>query len=121
MNTKRVIIVGAGPGGLAAGMLLAHNGYQVDIFEQKSYIGGRNGYIQLGDYQFDIGPTFFLMKSILEGIFKETGRNLADYVQIDNLDPMYRLSFNDEREFFPSTDQDKMKAEMERLWPESKE
>jgi phytoene desaturase len=60
MNTRRVIIIGAGPGGLSAGMLLAHHGYQVDIYEQNSYIGGRNGHIKLGDYQFDIGPNFSL-------------------------------------------------------------
>jgi phytoene desaturase len=119
MKTKRVVIVGAGPGGLSAGMLLAHNGYQVDIYEQNSYFGGRNGHIQLGDYLFDIGPTFFLMKSILEEIFRETGRNLEEYVKLYHLDPMYRLSFSNEQEFFPSTDRTKMRAEMERIWPGS--
>jgi phytoene desaturase len=119
MNNKRVIIIGAGPGGLSAGMLLAHNGYQVDIYEQNAYVGGRNGSIQLGDYTFDIGPTFFLMKNILEEIFKKTDRKLEDHVKLSHLDPMYRLSYTNEREFFPSTDQEKMKQEMERLWPGS--
>lgn len=116
MRKKRVIIVGAGPGGLTCGMLLASKGFQVDFFEKKSYIGGRNGSIKMGDFTFDIGPTFFLMKDVLEDIFRETGRNLSDYAELCHLDPMYRLVFKD-KTFFPSSDKDKMVAEMERVFP----
>lgn len=42
---KRVIVIGAGPGGLAAAMLLAGHGYQVDVFEKQPYVGGRNASI----------------------------------------------------------------------------
>ncbi len=67
----RVAIVGAGPGGLAAGLLLASQGYDIEIFEARSEIGGRNGRLQLGEYSFDIGPTFFLMPHLLEEIFTD--------------------------------------------------
>ncbi|MGL5355972.1 MAG: NAD(P)-binding protein, partial [Cetobacterium sp.] len=40
MKKVDVIIVGAGPGGLAAGLLLSNKGYSVKIFEKKSYVGG---------------------------------------------------------------------------------
>ena len=36
-KNKRVIIVGAGPGGLTAGMLLQHHGYQVTVFEKSVF------------------------------------------------------------------------------------
>ena len=65
MANKKIIIVGAGPGGLSAGMLLASKGYDVKIYEKEAIIGGRNGFITLGEYTFDIGPTFFMMKDIL--------------------------------------------------------
>jgi phytoene desaturase len=42
-NKKRIAIIGAGPGGLAAAMLLAHEGFEVHVYEQKSQVGGRNG------------------------------------------------------------------------------
>ena len=58
---KKIAIVGAGPGGLSAGMLLANKGHKVEIFEKKPYIGGRNSELKLGEYKFDLGPTFFLM------------------------------------------------------------
>ncbi len=55
---KRVAIVGAGPGGLSAAMLLSANGFDVTLYEKQAQVGGRNGKIRRGDYTFDIGPTF---------------------------------------------------------------
>lgn len=115
-NKKKIIIIGAGPGGLAAGMLLAHKGFKVEIYEKEKIPGGRNGYFKLGDYKFDIGPTFFMMDFILRGIFKETGRDLDDYVKMIKLSPMYRLVFDDRR-VDVYQDDDKMMAEMARAFP----
>jgi phytoene desaturase len=120
MNKKRVIIIGAGPGGLACGMLLAKAGFNVDIFEKRPYIGGRNGSFQMDGFTFDIGPTFFLMKNILEDIFKSTGRILSDHVRLIQIDPMYRLAFKD-RTLFPSTNKEKMIKDLEKNFPGSSE
>ncbi len=119
MGNKRVLIIGAGPGGLSCGMLLAHRGFDVTILEKTDVIGGRNAAFKLGKYTFDTGPTFFLMKDILERIFEATGRNLDEYVKLMNLDPMYRLVFNKDKDFYPSTEKGKMKAELERVFPGS--
>ncbi|MBN1398141.1 MAG: phytoene desaturase [Bacteroidetes bacterium] len=114
-NCKRVIIVGAGPGGLAAGMLLASKGYSVDIYEKEKQAGGRNSFYKLGSYVFDIGPTFFMMKDVLQLIFAKCGKKLEDYADIVRLDPMYRLKFADGRELYPSPDKSKMKQTMEKF------
>lgn len=118
MNRKKVIIVGAGPGGLTAGMILSHYGLDVEIFEKQGSIGGRNAFLQAGDFRFDVGPTFFLMKDVLERIFQLCGKNLYDYVRLIELDPMYRLAF-DNMTFFPSSNFEKMIDEMERNFPGS--
>jgi phytoene desaturase len=47
-------------------------------------------------YRFDIGPTFLMMKSLLDRIFIEAGMNSADYLEFVRLDPMYELRFDDE-------------------------
>ncbi len=97
MKDKHIIIIGigAGPGGLTAGMLLASKGYKVTIFEKDTQLGGRNKSIFLGPYKFDLGPTFLMMKYILDQIFDSVGRKVHNYLVLKRLDPMYRLSFSD--------------------------
>ncbi|MDX2147778.1 MAG: phytoene desaturase family protein [Planctomycetota bacterium] len=96
--TCEVAIVGAGPGGLAAAVLLAARGLKVRVFESQDRIGGRCSRVWLGDaadtsrqYAFDRGPTFFLMPYVLDEVFAAAGRRLADEVELRRLDPMYRL------------------------------
>ena len=43
INNKKVIIIGAGPGGLAAGMLLASKGYSVNIYEKQKKVACYRG------------------------------------------------------------------------------
>lgn len=118
MNTPSpsIAIIGAGPGGLAAAILLAHRGYAVDLFEKAPVVGGRNAKLRVGEAAFDTGPTFFILPGILEEIFREVGRDLNDYVKVVKLDPMYRLIYDD-RYMDVSTDRDKMRAELERAFP----
>lgn len=116
MSQRRVAVIGAGPGGLAAAMLLSGQGYQVTVYEKQAYLGGRTSKLQLGDYTFDRGPTFFMHPVILEDIFKKVGKNLHDYVDLIKLDPLYRLQFGD-LQFEPSTDQQKTAELIEQLFP----
>ncbi|HRX77222.1 MAG TPA: NAD(P)-binding protein, partial [Candidatus Cloacimonadota bacterium] len=87
---QHVLVVGAGPGGLTAGMLLQHYGYQVTILEKADRVGGRNARIDLGAYHFDTGPTFLMMKFILDEMFAAVGRKTEDYLHTTQLEPMYR-------------------------------
>jgi phytoene desaturase len=115
---KKVAIVGAGPGGLTAGMILASHGYQVDLYEKEPRVGGRNGCLEQDGYRFDIGPTFLMMKFILEEMFQIAGgRNVDDYLDIRSLDPLYRLVFSEERQFLPTQDKAKLKEQVDRLYP----
>ncbi|MGX6590755.1 phytoene desaturase family protein [Cetobacterium ceti] len=117
---KNIIIVGGGPGGLTAGMLLGIKNYKVKIFEKKDKIGGRNSRLELNGYNFDMGPTFFLMKHILEEIFFEVGKNLDDYVETMEINPMYRLKFPN-FEFYPYSysEMDKMLDSLDKTFPGS--
>ncbi|MEQ9095670.1 MAG: phytoene desaturase family protein [Phycisphaerales bacterium] len=90
-----IAIIGAGPGGLAAAMLLAASGARVKVYEAQSRVGGRTSRVSLqgesGEFRFDLGPTFFLMPYVLDEIFRAAGLRLADAVELTRLDPMYRL------------------------------
>jgi len=93
MRTREVLIVGAGPGGLAAALLLAKAGLKVKIIERLPIIGGRTSTIEAGGYKFDLGPTFFLYPRVLEEIFAAVGSNLRHEVEMVRLDPQYRILF----------------------------
>ena len=116
-QTKHIVIVGAGPGGLTAGMLLAKRGFKVTLFEKNPEVGGRNRPLRLDGFTFDTGPTFLMMKFVLEQMFEEAGRRLDDYVQTVPLDPMYRLKFDD-RELLVSSDAETMRRELRQAFPE---
>ena len=95
IQTKKVGIVGAGPGGLMAAMLLSSKGYDVTVYEQSKQIGGRCGKLSQGNYSWDIGPTFLMYKELLAECFEEAGENINDHLDIIALDPMYKLFYAD--------------------------
>lgn len=119
MSEKRkVVIVGAGPGGLSAAMILAHKGVDVLVLEKNANPGGRNAAIKLGDYTFDTGPTFLMMDFVLRDLFAITGRNLDHHLKLTRLDPMYRLGFKT-FDLKMCDKPDEMKKRLEAIWPGS--
>ncbi len=120
MAKARIGIVGAGPGGLTAAMILAHRGFDVTVFEEQDTVGGRNAPIHLGDYTFDAGPTFLMMKFILDEVFKEAGRDSADYLDFVELDPLYRLRIGG-KEIFPSPRPEETKEQIRAAFPGNEE
>ena len=93
MKSRKVVVVGAGPGGLAAAMQLAYAGCDVTVIERRDRVGGRTSAIEIDDFRFDCGPTFFLYPRVLSEIFQSVGRDLMSDVPMKRLDPQYRLTF----------------------------
>ena len=120
MNRK-VSIIGAGPGGLAAAMLLAKAGVDVTVHEARDVIGGRSSTITAptpqGTFRFDTGPTFFLYPRVLSDIFAACGRSLDDEVELIRLDPQYHLIFEGGGEIQATGDMERMAAEIARFSP----
>ena len=117
MSKKKVAVIGAGPGGLTAAMVLAARGYAVELFERAKRVGGRNAKLEIGPFTFDTGPTFLMMIDILEDAFKLAGRDLHELLDIKRIDPLYRLQYSDGRAFFPTANQEHMKEQINRLFP----
>jgi len=95
---ERITIIGAGPGGLAAAMLLGKAGFKVTLLERLDRVGGRTSTLTAdapagGQYRFDMGPTFFLYPRVISEIFDACGYDFATEVPCERLDPQYRLVF----------------------------
>ncbi len=118
MKNKTAVIVGAGPGGLAAAMLLGAKGYEVDVYEKQAVPGGRSGRLRLGEYTFDRGATFVMMPPLLEELFERAGRSVHDYVELHKLDPLYGLYFDQGRTvLMPSSDNEETARRIKELFP----
>ena len=89
----QVLIVGAGPGGLTAAMMLAKAGVKVTILEKCEDVGGRTKIVEKDGYKFDNGPTFFHYPEIAEEIFRALGKDAHEELKLIRLDPNYRLVF----------------------------
>ncbi len=118
MKQKRnVVIVGAGPGGLAAAILLGQSGLNVTVVESRGTVGGRTSTIEKQGFKFDTGPTFFLYPRVLQEIFAVAGRSLDREVPMVRLDPQYRLVFGSGGELLATPDIARMEQAIAKVSP----
>jgi phytoene desaturase len=116
--SKRVTIIGAGPGGLASAILLAAAGVDVTILERLPRVGGRTSAHEAEGFRFDVGPTFFLYPQVLRQIFAAAGHDLDREVELVRLDPQYRLLFGAGGEILATPDRQRMERAIAALSPE---
>jgi phytoene desaturase len=117
-NQRHVVIVGAGPGGLAAALLLAKSGVKVTIVEKRSEVGGRTSTLEQDGFKFDVGPTFFLYPKVLKEIFSAAGYDLDAEVPMTRLDPQYRLVFGGGGELLATPNVERMTQAIAKISPE---
>ncbi len=115
---SQVVIVGAGPGGLAVAMLLAKSGAQVTILEKRSQVGGRTSTIEQDGFKFDVGPTFFLYPKVLREIFRISGYDLDGEGPGTRLDPQDRRVFGAGGELVATPDAERMRQAIAAISPQ---
>jgi phytoene desaturase len=115
-NSKSVLIIGAGLGGLATALRMSVKGYSVTIVEKDHQAGGRLNEIKQDGFTFDMGPSFFSMSYEFDELFKSCG--IPNPLEYQQLDPLYVVNFaNSKRQFKISTNLDKLTKEFEDLEP----
>ena len=90
---KSVIIIGAGIGGLAVANMLQKAGFQVNVYEKNSQLGGRAGKRVTKGFTFDTGPSWYLMPAVFEQYFTLFNINVTHELDIKRLDPAYKVFF----------------------------
>ncbi len=78
MSNERVIVVGAGAGGLAAAAELAIAGRDVLVVESAATVGGKMHQVRSGEHWIDAGPTVFTMRWVFEELFAAAGEQFAN-------------------------------------------
>jgi phytoene desaturase len=90
-----VVVVGAGAGGLAAAIELAHAGHRVDVLEQSDAPGGKCARITRGQHTWDAGPSLLTLPGVFADLFDSTGAPLADELELVRVEPVTRYAFAD--------------------------
>ncbi|MGI8668038.1 MAG: phytoene desaturase family protein [Jatrophihabitans sp.] len=108
----RVVIIGAGLGGLSAALRLAGTGRDVRIVEAGDAPGGLMGRRHRAGYTFDTGPTVLTLPSLIDDALACVGESRSDWLQLDRLEPSYQAHYADGSVLRSYSDPDRMAAEV---------
>lgn len=91
----RVVVIGAGMGGMAAAARLRVKGHDVTVLEAAPTYGGKLGSLSHEGFTFDTGPSLFTIPAVYRDLFLKTGAALEDSIDLVPLDPGFVYHFPD--------------------------
>ena len=119
MITKRIIVIGAGIGGITAAIHLAKAGFQVTVIEKNHQPGGRCDRLSHEGHHFDTGPTLMVMPLIYEAEFSSLGTSMHTLLDLQRVDPTYHLVFDDGSQLALTSDLKSLQEQLEAIEPGS--
>ncbi|RPG70342.1 MAG: phytoene desaturase, partial [Flavobacteriaceae bacterium TMED147] len=115
---KKVIVIGSGIAGLAVSIRLALKGYNVQVFEQNSYPGGKLSSFSIKDYRFDAGPSLFTMPHLVTELFKLAGEDVKNYFEFSKKEIACNYFWQDGTSFKAYGERKKFLKEVEEIFNE---
>jgi len=91
---RRVVVIGAGIGGLTAAIELARQGLEVVILERGPAPGGKMREVQVSGEWVDSGPTVLTMRWVFDELFARAGANLDASLTLQRADVLARHAWN---------------------------
>ncbi len=95
MKPKKILVIGAGLGGLAAAIRLARAGHSVEIWEKNETAGGKLKEWRADGFTWGMGPSLLTMPEVLRDLFTAAGARLEDYLELVPLDSCCRYFWTD--------------------------
>ncbi|MFA7323336.1 MAG: phytoene desaturase family protein [Candidatus Nanopelagicales bacterium] len=92
---SRIVVIGAGVGGLAVAARLGVKGHEVVIVEQADRVGGKLHTYRRDGFAFDTGPSLFTLPAVYRDLFLKTGGALEDAVDLQEVEPGFAYRFAD--------------------------
>ena len=89
----RVLVIGAGIGGLTAAALLAQQGLSVQVLERAAAPGGKMRQVAVDAHALDGGPTVLTMRWVFDELFERLGLGLDDHLQLKRCEVLARHSW----------------------------
>lgn len=91
----RVVVIGAGMGGMCAAARLATAGHQVEVFEYSDTYGGKCRTEWINETGFDTGPSLLTLPAVYRDFFLKTGDSLESVLTLDAVNPAFDYRFSD--------------------------
>jgi phytoene desaturase len=116
-DKKKIVVIGAGFGGLSAAIRLAIKGHDVHIYEKRDRLGGRAYRYEMDGFKFDGGPTVITAPYIFDELFTAAGKNKEDYIDLVPLKTFYRFFHPDGRWLDYTGNLEALSAEVKKFEP----
>lgn len=119
--TRRVVVIGAGIGGLSSAIRLAQHGCQVTVVEARSSVGGLASGFELEGFRFDSGPYVLLDRPGLEWAFGQLGIAMDRQPQLKRISHVYQVDDGSARPVSIYDSFEKTASAFDERWPGSGE
>jgi phytoene desaturase len=115
---KTAAVIGAGFGGLALAIRLQSAGVATVLVEARDKPGGRAYAWEREGFTFDAGPTVITDPDCLAQLWRLSGREMAEDIELLPVDPFYRLQWPDGSSFDYTNDDASLARQIAALNPE---
>ena len=115
---KKVLVIGSGIAGLAVSIRMAIKGFDVQVFEQNSYPGGKLSTLSLNGYRFDAGPSLFTMPHFVTDLFDLAGEKVANHFEFSKKEIACNYFWQDGTKFTAYGEREKFLEEVEKTFNE---
>ncbi len=94
-DSPKIVVIGAGVGGLAAALRLSHQGCDVTVLDMHAAPGGKMRTVASDAGPVDAGPTVLTMRPVFEALFADVGEALSDHLTLKPLTTLARHHWDD--------------------------